>query len=135
MLAAPFALGGLHKPSGPTTIATAMGEGAVVNRVYVAGMDTDTVSVIGAEPAAVTTVRVGARPFAIALTPDGGTAYVTNLDDDTVSVIDTGKDTVVGEIPVGARPVGIAVAPGGERAYVRTTSVTRFPWSTCVPAG
>ena len=43
-------------------------------------------------------------------------AYITNSDDNTVSVIDTASNTVVGAPkPVGARPVGVAVNPAGTR--------------------
>jgi DNA-binding beta-propeller fold protein YncE len=37
----------------------------------------------------VATVPVGIRPFAVAVTPDGKHAYVTNADSTNVSVIDT----------------------------------------------
>jgi YVTN family beta-propeller protein len=46
-------------------------------------------------------------------------AYVTNADDDTVSVIDTSTNTVIGApIPVGDSPRAIAITPDGTRAYV-----------------
>ena len=45
-------------------------------------------------------------------------AYVTNSQDNTVSVIDTATNTVVATIPVGAVPVGVAITPDGTRAYV-----------------
>jgi YVTN family beta-propeller protein len=44
--------------------------------------------------------------------------YVANLDDDTVSVIDTARNTVVATIPVGGFPDGVATTPDGTRAYV-----------------
>ena len=37
--------------------------------------------------------------------------YVTNLLDNTVSVIDAATNTVVATIPVGNSPVGVAVHP------------------------
>lgn len=48
----------------------------------------------------------------------GPFAYVANSLDDTVSVINTATNTVVGLIPVGNNPVGIAITPDGTRAYV-----------------
>jgi YVTN family beta-propeller protein len=48
----------------------------------------------------------------------GPFAYVANSLDDTVSVINTATNTVVGLIPVGSNPVGIAITPDGTRAYV-----------------
>ena len=48
-----------------------------------------------------------------------GKAYVVNQNDDTVSVIDTATNSVVGPaIPVGITPVGIAITPDGTKAYV-----------------
>ena len=45
-------------------------------------------------------------------------AYVTNAGSNTVSVISTGSNSVVGTIPVGPNPVNVAVSPSGSRAYV-----------------
>ena len=44
-------------------------------------------------------------------------AYVTNSQDNTVSVIDTATNTVVATVPVGVNPSGIAITPDGTRAY------------------
>ena len=55
----------------------------------------------------VATVAVGTFPFAVAVTPDGTHAYVTNEFSNNVSVIDTATNTVeaatlaVGSIPRG----------------------------------
>ena len=45
-------------------------------------------------------------------------AYVTNSDDDTVSVIDTATNAVVATVEVGTGPRGVAFTPEGSRAYV-----------------
>jgi YVTN family beta-propeller protein len=45
-------------------------------------------------------------------------AYVANSSDNTVSVIDTGTNTVVATVPIGTFPIGVAVAPDGKHAYV-----------------
>jgi YVTN family beta-propeller protein len=56
--------------------------------------------------------------------PDSGAArnlYVANSQDDSVSVIDTRTNAVVGapiQLGLGAHPVGIAITPDGKRAYV-----------------
>ena len=42
--------------------------------------------------------------------------YVTNSDDNTVSVIS--NNSVIASIPVGKRPAGIAITPDGRKAYV-----------------
>jgi uncharacterized repeat protein (TIGR01451 family) len=57
-------------------------------------------------------VTVGHDPFAIAMSPNGAFAWVTNRDDDTVSIINTITDTVVDEKPVGETPEGIFVGFG-----------------------
>ncbi|MGA9140126.1 MAG: SdrD B-like domain-containing protein, partial [Methanocella sp.] len=46
-------------------------------------------------------------------------AYVTNAGSNSVSVIDTSTNTVVGSpIPVGGAPVDVAITPDGTRVYV-----------------
>ena len=46
-------------------------------------------------------------------------AYITNSRDNTVSVIDTATNTVVGSpIHVGSKPMGVAVTPDGSKVYV-----------------
>jgi YVTN family beta-propeller protein len=46
-------------------------------------------------------------------------AFTANYEGDSVSVINTGTNTVVGEpIPVGDGPYSVAVTPDGRRAYV-----------------
>ena len=45
--------------------------------------------------------------------------YVTNGNDNTVSVIATHNNAVVATIPVGNFPTGVATTPDGTRAYVR----------------
>ncbi len=48
-----------------------------------------------------------------------GKAYVTNQNANTVSVIDTATNAVVGSaIPVGDAPRDIAITPDGTKAYV-----------------
>ena len=44
-------------------------------------------------------------------------AYVTNRISNTVSVINTGSNTVVATVPVG-NPIGVAITPDGAFAYV-----------------
>jgi DNA-binding beta-propeller fold protein YncE len=51
------------------------------------------VSVIDTASNTVTaTIPVGRRPAAVAISPDGHHAYVTNTDSSSVSVIDTGNN-------------------------------------------
>jgi YVTN family beta-propeller protein len=55
----------------------------------------------------------------VAVTPDGSKVYVANSHTNTVSVIDTATNTVVGSpITVGTGPEGVAVTPDGSKVYV-----------------
>src|SRR5215469_10992164 len=63
-------------------------------------------------------ITVGSFPFAIAITPDGKTAYVANTDSNTVTPIRTATDTALKAIKVGSGPVAIAIIPDGKTAYV-----------------
>lgn len=55
-------------------------------------------------------ITVGSEPFFLAITPDGAFAYVTNLGDGTVSVINTATNTVIATVTVQSQPQGIAIA-------------------------
>jgi YVTN family beta-propeller protein len=61
-------------------------------------------------------------PLAIAIAPDGSTAYVTNHLSNTVAPIDTATGTAGAPIPVGAGPLAIAIAPDGSKAYVANSN-------------
>jgi YVTN family beta-propeller protein len=78
--------------------------------VYVTALN-GTVSVIAtARNAVIATIPVGPFPNAVAISPYGNLAYVTNNQDGTVSVIDTASNTVVATISVGVSPQGVAIA-------------------------
>jgi YVTN family beta-propeller protein len=51
--------------------------------------------------------------MAIAITPDGTTAYVANYNSGTVSPIDLAIDTAGTPITVGTKPIAIAIVPSG----------------------
>ncbi len=52
-------------------------------------------------------------------TSSAGTyAYITNYNDDTVSIINTATNTVEATVDVGDRPYGVAVNPAGTKVYV-----------------
>ncbi len=80
-----------------------------------------TVTISPAQPAELETtttpITVGAGPSGSAVI--GNRAYVINSNDNTVSVIDTATNTVVGEpIVVGSGPLSVAASPDGDRVYV-----------------
>ena len=57
----------------------------------------------------VATVATGARPWNMAITPDGRKLYVANGRAGTVSVIDTTTHAKLRDIPVGKLPWGVLV--------------------------
>ncbi len=69
-----------------------------------------------------TSVALGAgrSPVAVAVTPDGRSAYIANSGNHTISVMDTATNTITATItlPTGAVPYSIAITPDGTRAYV-----------------
>jgi YVTN family beta-propeller protein len=60
------------------------------------------------------TVNAGlARPFALALTPDGARLFVTNHDGADLTVIDTATNSIAGQPGVPDTPFGIALLADG----------------------
>jgi uncharacterized repeat protein (TIGR01451 family) len=49
-------------------------------------------------------------------------AYVTNEEDNTISVIAITTNTVIATIPAGNSPMGVAITPDGTKAYVADSS-------------
>jgi YVTN family beta-propeller protein len=75
----------------------------------------------------------------VAVDPATGTAYVTNANDGTVSVIDEATSNVTATIPVGSHPLGVAVDPVTHNAYVAnsyddTVSVISAPAPLAAPS-
>ena len=76
----------------------------------------------GAAPRVTSTINVGDAPQSVAVSPNGRKAYVTNLSDGTVSVINVKTGTVQGDpITVGDYPYSVAFSPNGKKAYVANT--------------
>jgi YVTN family beta-propeller protein len=61
-------------------------------------------------------IPVGRNPRTVALSPDGGTLYVSNRLDDTVSVVDTARGVVTGTISLGG-PATLTAERRGERLF------------------
>src|SRR5690606_21268098 len=87
-------------------------------KVYVVGSVAGTVSVIEHDFTVSSEIPVGARPSDIAFNPVNGMLYVTNLSDDTVSVIDTVTEDVVATLPSGYDPLGVGINPENGEVYV-----------------
>jgi YVTN family beta-propeller protein len=79
-----------------------------INRVAVLDTQTNTV---------VTTIKVGTRPYALAVKPDGSEIYVPNHDSGTVSVIDTKTNSLVTDIRVKPNPHWVDFSKDGTKAY------------------
>jgi YVTN family beta-propeller protein len=79
-----------------------------INEVAVLDSQTNTV---------LTTIKVGTRPYALDVTPDGSQIYVPNHDSGTVSVIDTATNALVADIPVKPNPHWVEFSADGTRAY------------------
>jgi len=58
----------------------------------------------------------------IAVTPDGASVYVSDEEQDKVSVISAASDTVTATISGLSSPTGIGISPAGTTAWVATTS-------------
>ncbi|WP_020497146.1 alkaline phosphatase family protein [Sciscionella marina] len=59
-----------------------------------------------------------ARAAGVAVHPDGGSVYVVNTWQNTVSVLDTKTDKVRATVRVGETPWRVALSPDGNTAYV-----------------
>jgi YVTN family beta-propeller protein len=91
---------------------------------YIVNNGSDTVTPIRtATKTAGKAIKVGSEPDAIAITPNGKTAYVANGGDamrtsDTVTPIRTATGKAGKAINVGTGPDAIAITPNGKTAYV-----------------
>ncbi len=98
-----------------------VGVGTTVSEAVDVNVDGITVS-----PHAVTTtenqVGTDSYPLGIAVSKDGNRAYVTNISDGTVSVIDLRTGQVSAAITVGGQPTAIAINGAGNRIYVLNDS-------------
>ncbi|KKH49928.1 PKD domain-containing protein [Methanosarcina sp. 1.H.A.2.2] len=52
-------------------------------------------------------------------------AFITNINSNTVSVINTGNNTFTATVPAGINPLGVAVSPDGTRIYVTNANYGR----------
>ena len=70
------------------------------------------VAVVDTATKAVTSVAVGQMPHWIAVSSDGGFAYVTNEGSNDVSVMSLDNKNVIATVPIGAGPRKIVIQPG-----------------------
>jgi sugar lactone lactonase YvrE len=106
----------------PATLAAAASPPAWT--AYVVSNSTDAVIPVNTATHAVgAPITVGSGPSAIAITPDGSTAYVTdegttNTSPGFVTPIELSTNIPGTPIPVGSGPDAIAITPNGQTAYV-----------------
>jgi YVTN family beta-propeller protein len=65
--------------------------------------------------------------FVLPLRVQAAHAYVSNEDEDTVSVIDTSRKSVTATIHVGKRPRGMQLSRDGSRLYVAVSGRSKCP--------
>jgi len=96
----------------------------------IVGQNSLTVIDTSSNTATTTTAGVGNTPQRVAFTPDGAWAYVTNINDGTVSVIDAMRNIVTATIAIppgasaGQGPGGIVAGRDGAFVYVVNLSYT-----------
>jgi len=96
--------------------------------VFVTTSDTSSLAAIStATNTVLNTVYIGNRPYGVAVSHDGGFAYVSvqqqgGQKDGYVSVIDTSAYSIVATVNVGKGPQGLAVHPDGSKLYVTNYS-------------
>jgi YVTN family beta-propeller protein len=66
-------------------------------------------------------VPVGSNPFAVALSPDGGEAYVSDWGEQAVTVLDAASGAVTGTVHVGTHPSALKVNATRDELYVADT--------------
>lgn len=81
-------------------------------------------------------ITTGSGPHGVVIDPTGRRAWVTNVYDATVSVIDLPTRTKIATIDVGAQPNGISYAPRPPASAEPRTSVTLpTPSAAASPGG
>jgi YVTN family beta-propeller protein len=66
-------------------------------------------------------IEVGREPAHVIIDPHGKLAYVTNAEDNMISVVDVAQRKVVGKIKTGKSPHGLRMSPDGKEIYVANT--------------
>ncbi len=101
-----------HFPTkGKTSHMVKFGPGA--QWAYVSNGGTSNVSAINLKTGEVKLIPTGSRPEGSVLSKDGKELYVCNRDSDSLTVIDTTRNSAIANIPTGKGPVRIAITPDG----------------------
>ena len=81
---------------------------------YTSDDNSGTISAIRLATGEVKLIPAGKRPQGQALSPDGRTIFITLEDDNTIALLDTAKNEIVGRIATGRSPNRVAVTPDGK---------------------
>jgi len=90
-------------------------------KLWVANSLSNSVSVIDLATRIVKIIPAGSNPYAVALAPDGLTAYVSDWGASDLTVIDATSDTPKGTITVGEHPSALKVNTARRELYIADT--------------
>ncbi len=86
--------------------------------VFIVNQVSCTISVINKKTGEKSTIKVGKSPKTCLLLPEGNKLYVTNYQNDNLSVIDCKEKKVIKTIDIGKNPTGITLWKEKKRLYV-----------------
>ena len=119
---APITLTGGSGPVAPgTRFPTGLAVTADGKKLAVVENLADALAVVDVAGQSSSEVAVGHRPYGVVLSPDGGTAYVSNWGGASVTVVDLTGPSVRSTVPVGTHPSALALNPKRAELYVADT--------------
>ena len=83
----------------------------------VAVIDTSANAIVSSVPAGAN-CRLCVNTEGVAIAPDAGRLYVSNVFDQSVSVIDIASNALVATLPIAGGPTAVVASPNGTRVYV-----------------
>lgn len=102
----------------PTSgIANSVAVNPATNKIYVTGLDTNSMTVFDVMARRAVTVGVGDSPSSVAVNPVTNKIYVSNLNSSNVTVFDEATDSST-SIPTGYGPMAVAVNTVTNKIYV-----------------
>ncbi len=105
-------------PVGQQPFGIAVGPQGTFVAVATFGTVGNQIAIIDTNSNEVRTVAAGAGPVGVVFSPVGSRLYVSNLNDNTITVIDTSTFTPIDSIAVGSNPYSLAISADGSRLYV-----------------
>jgi YVTN family beta-propeller protein len=115
-----FAQSGVHNqtPTSGLISRNAIVLNPLTDRIYAVDGAHSAVEVIDGKTHAVSQIKVGKDPLAVAVNTATGLIYVANHGSGTVSVLDGKTDRLLATIDVGPRPYSLAADPATNKIYV-----------------